>query len=141
MAVWATSGLFLILIFGLRLAPTALACNSHQWLSRLLGSNTTTTGTTNSSMPGKDKFLYFAYGSNLLTERIRINNPSAQFHAVGRLPDHQLDFNYFSRRWRGAAATILPQPGSNVWGVLWQLDTEHQLTLDKQEGVPNIYNR
>jgi hypothetical protein len=28
-----------------------------------------------------------------------------------------------------------------VWGVLWELDREHLDTLDRQEGVPRIYNR
>ena len=27
----------------------------------------------------EETFLYFAYGSNMLTQRIRINNPSARF--------------------------------------------------------------
>ena len=31
------------------------------------------------------KFYYFAYGSNLLKERIRLNNPSAVFKAIGKL--------------------------------------------------------
>lgn len=30
-------------------------------------------------------FLYFAYGSNLLKKRIRINNPSAEFLGIGKL--------------------------------------------------------
>lgn len=30
-------------------------------------------------------FLYFAYGSNLLKERIHINNPSAKMIGVGKL--------------------------------------------------------
>lgn len=30
-------------------------------------------------------FLYFAYGSNLLTERIHINNPSAKMVDIGKL--------------------------------------------------------
>lgn len=33
----------------------------------------------------KETFLYFAYGSNLLTERIRINNPSSVKLAVANL--------------------------------------------------------
>lgn len=33
----------------------------------------------------KDTFLYYAYGSNLLKKRIRINNPSAEFLGIGRL--------------------------------------------------------
>ncbi|KAB0388887.1 hypothetical protein E2I00_013841 [Balaenoptera physalus] len=32
-----------------------------------------------------ESFLYFAYGSNLLTERIHLRNPSAVFCSVARL--------------------------------------------------------
>ncbi|XP_004414008.1 PREDICTED: gamma-glutamylcyclotransferase isoform X2 [Odobenus rosmarus divergens] len=32
-----------------------------------------------------ESFLYFAYGSNLLTERIHLRNPSAAFCCVARL--------------------------------------------------------
>ncbi|XP_040820900.1 gamma-glutamylcyclotransferase isoform X3 [Ochotona curzoniae] len=37
------------------------------------------------SAQGEDTFLYFAYGSNLLTERIHLRNPSAKFCCVARL--------------------------------------------------------
>ena len=86
-------------------------------------------------------FLYFAYGSNLLTERIHINNPSAKFQAIAKLSEHKLDFNYFSQRWQGAAATVIPHTEDHVWGVLWELDQEHEASLDRQEGVPSVYNR
>ena len=33
----------------------------------------------------EESFLYFAYGSNLLTERIHLQNPSAAFFCVARL--------------------------------------------------------
>eukprot|EP00090_Calanus_glacialis_P003268 TRINITY_DN12421_c0_g1_i1.p1 TRINITY_DN12421_c0_g1~~TRINITY_DN12421_c0_g1_i1.p1 ORF type:complete len:186 (-),score=78.48 TRINITY_DN12421_c0_g1_i1:50-568(-) len=89
----------------------------------------------------KKTFLYFAFGSNLLTERIQINNPSAVFRNIAKLRDHKLDFNYFSQRWQGAAATIIPTLDSQVWGVLWELDMEHLETLDMQESVPTVYNR
>ena len=46
---------------------------------------------------GKETFLYFAYGSNLLTERIQINNPSAKFKSIGFLKKHKLDFNNKSK--------------------------------------------
>ena len=36
---------------------------------------------------------------------------------------------------------MLEKPGSQVWGVLWELDTEHSETLDQQEGVPTVYNK
>ena len=45
------------------------------------------------------------------------------------------------QRWGGAAATIVPSDGDHVWGVLWEVEDKHLATLDKQEGVPNIYNR
>ncbi|XP_068829158.1 gamma-glutamylcyclotransferase isoform X4 [Capricornis sumatraensis] len=32
-----------------------------------------------------ESFFYFAYGSNLLTERIHLRNPSAVFYSVARL--------------------------------------------------------
>ena len=33
----------------------------------------------------KHTFLYFAYGSNLLKERLQLKNPSATVHHVARL--------------------------------------------------------
>ena len=45
------------------------------------------------------------------------------------------------QRWQGAAATIIPHPEDHVWGVLWELDREHEASLDRQEGVPSVYNR
>eukprot|EP00095_Tigriopus_kingsejongensis_P001900 maker-scaffold287_size221780-snap-gene-1.25 protein:Tk01900 transcript:maker-scaffold287_size221780-snap-gene-1.25-mRNA-1 annotation:"hypothetical protein CAPTEDRAFT_224905" len=93
-----------------------------------------------SQTPGK--FLYFAFGSNLLTKRIHIQNPSAI--AVGRalLKDYELDFRLPSKRWHGCAATIIPSPGQRVWGVLWELKNEDLASLDNQEGVAlNLYER
>ena len=37
---------------------------------------------------GDASFLYFAYGSNLLRERLILANPSARFVAVGKLKVH-----------------------------------------------------
>ena len=49
-------------------------------------------------------------------------------------------FNNF-KKWGGAVATITPHKEEDVWGVLWELDMEHMSTLDRQEGVPKVYNR
>ena len=35
------------------------------------------------------------------------------------LQNYKLDFNYRSRRWQGAVATVVETPGSHVWGVVW----------------------
>lgn len=90
-------------------------------------------------MASTGKFLYFGFGSNLLTKRIHINNPSAVKKAVAKLENYQLTFGNFSKNWGGASATIKPCPGSHVWGILWVLDDSNLPSLDRQEGVPFIY--
>ncbi|GBP37478.1 Gamma-glutamylcyclotransferase [Eumeta japonica] len=84
---------------------------------------------------GKDTFLYFAYGSNLLKRRILINNPSAEFIGIGKLDNHQLDFMKYSDHWRGTSATIVPTESAHTWGALWKIKNEDLPALDKQEGV------
>lgn len=81
----------------------------------------------------ENTFLYYAYGSNLLTERIRINNPSAKKIAVAKLDGWRLDFNLYGKSWHGAAATIIPDDDSHIWGVVWELDKSDMPNLDKQE--------
>nr|XP_021503746.1 gamma-glutamylcyclotransferase isoform X1 [Meriones unguiculatus] len=99
-----------------------------------------------------ETFLYFAYGSNLLTERIHLRNPSAVFCCVARLQvsarcardwrvsqDFKLDFGNFqgktSERWHGGIATIFQSPGDEVWGVVWKMNKSNISSLDEQEGV------
>lgn len=87
-------------------------------------------------------FLYFAYGSNLSSERIRLNNPSAVAKAPAILEGYQLNFNKGSIIWRGCVATIEENSKCEVYGVLWELDRTHLTTLDYQEGVArNNYRR
>ncbi|KAL7640037.1 UNVERIFIED_CONTAM: hypothetical protein RMT77_009451 [Armadillidium vulgare] len=87
------------------------------------------------------RFLYFAYGSNLLSKRIHINNPSAEKLCVAVLEGYELDFGNFSSRWNGAVATITEKINNQVFGVLWTLKLEDLLNLDRQEGVKNrIYH-
>ncbi|XP_047239169.1 gamma-glutamylcyclotransferase a [Girardinichthys multiradiatus] len=85
------------------------------------------------------KFMYFAFGSNLLKERLQLMNPSAVFYATGRLKDYKLDFGLWEKNvetaWHGGVATIESCPGEEVWGVVWTLSNENLSTLDSQEGV------
>jgi hypothetical protein len=48
-------------------------------------------------MAAKNTFLYFAFGSNLLTKRIHIKNPSAKFKDVASLDDYKLEFRLPSK--------------------------------------------
>lgn len=44
-----------------------------------------------------DTFLYFGYGSNLLTERIHFQNPSAKAIGNAKLDDYKLEFRLTSK--------------------------------------------
>uniref|UniRef100_UPI0037E728A2 LOW QUALITY PROTEIN: gamma-glutamylcyclotransferase n=1 Tax=Semicossyphus pulcher TaxID=241346 RepID=UPI0037E728A2 len=95
--------------------------------------------------PGRDNmennytFLYFAYGSNLLKERLQLKNPSATVHCVARLKDYKLVFGNHkglaSDRWHGGVATIEHSPGDEVWGVVWRMNMSDLESLDSQENV------
>ena len=54
-------------------------------------------------------FNYFAYGSNLSSERIRVSNPSAQAIGPALLQNYALDFNYHSK--------VMYKP--SFQGMLW----------------------
>ncbi|KAG9476096.1 gamma-glutamylcyclotransferase [Eleutherodactylus coqui] len=89
--------------------------------------------------PGLGSFYYFAYGSNLLKERLLLDNPSASFHAVAVLQDFRLAFGNHkgnqNTRWHGGVATVVESEGDDVWGVIWRMDTSCLDSLDIQEGV------
>eukprot|EP00062_Callorhinchus_milii_P005572 gi/632945150/ref/XP_007887894.1/ PREDICTED: gamma-glutamylcyclotransferase [Callorhinchus milii] len=85
-------------------------------------------------------FLYFSYGSNLLQQRLRLNNPSAVKVNVGCLKGYKLAFGIHNNtysRWGGASATIVRSSEDEVWGVVWRLNLSELDSLDKQEGVPD----
>ncbi|XP_014664835.1 PREDICTED: gamma-glutamylcyclotransferase-like [Priapulus caudatus] len=88
----------------------------------------------------RSTFLYFGYGSNLLKERLCLANPSAVMKGVGKLKDYKLGFNGSdNKKWKGATATICENPGSHVYGVVWQMDEKDKESLDRQESVPKMY--
>ncbi|XP_072709992.1 gamma-glutamylcyclotransferase isoform X2 [Ciconia boyciana] len=88
---------------------------------------------------GDGCFLYYAYGSNLLRERLLLSNPSAALCAVARLQDFKLEFGHHQGRtssvWHGGTATIVQSPGDEVWGIVWKMNASNLISLDKQEGV------
>ncbi|XP_051949196.1 gamma-glutamylcyclotransferase-like [Xyrauchen texanus] len=84
-------------------------------------------------------FWYFAYGSNLLKERLQLKNPSAVFHCIGTIQDYRLNFGLWGDctdcGWHGGVATIQESDGEEVWGVVWRIDNAHLNSLDRQEQV------
>ncbi|XP_075068516.1 gamma-glutamylcyclotransferase [Mixophyes fleayi] len=90
-------------------------------------------------LPGSDHFYYFAYGSNLLKERLLLDNPSASFHSIAMLKGFKLAFGNHNgnrnSRWYGGAATVIESEGDEVWGVVWKMDISCLGSLDIQEGT------
>jgi len=53
-----------------------------------------------------DRFLYFAFGSNLLEQRVKINSPSAEYICYATLKNYELVFAGHSERWHGASGRV-----------------------------------
>lgn len=73
--------------------------------------------------------FYFAYGSNLLRSQMTERCPEHQFECLATLADYR-----FLIGERGYA-TIEPSVGDSVHGVIYQLSTSDEKTLDRREGV------
>ena len=87
------------------------------------------------------RVLYFAYGANLDLRRFRRRCPGATVVGRARLPDYQLAFTRYSRAEKGGVADIVPQPGAEVWGALYEIDESCFDALDEYEGAPRAYRR
>ena len=89
----------------------------------------------------KPRIRYFAYGSNMLTARLRERAPSATAIGIGQLEGHALRWDKHS--WRDGSgkcdAEFTGQQSDVVWGVVFELDPEDKPALDQAEGLGNGY--
>jgi gamma-glutamylcyclotransferase (GGCT)/AIG2-like uncharacterized protein YtfP len=81
--------------------------------------------------------LYFAYGSNLSSERIRQRDraPSARVVGTASLSGHVLAWH--KRGADGSGKCAVCRTGNRadgVWGVVWEIDAEDVARLDAVEG-------
>ena len=81
--------------------------------------------------------LYFAYGSNMKSARIRERVPSARFVGRAWISGKRLVCNKKSRDGSGKA-NLVDSPGDVVWGVLYEIATSELERLDRAESG---YNR
>lgn len=89
-------------------------------------------------------FRYFAYGSNLLAERLRVRCPSAT--VVGRVSARGWRVGFESKSFDGSgkASLIAADEAAVVYGVLYDIDESDRAALDSAEGAdrdPPIYLR
>jgi len=78
--------------------------------------------------------LYFAYGSNLDWAQIRTRCPSTRAVSVAAARHYRLAFTRFSTNRQCGAADILPSPGDEVWGMVYEIAEPDIATLDECEG-------
>ena len=83
--------------------------------------------------------VYFAYGSNMNLAQMAFRCPNAKVVGNACLEDYRLAF--CGRRTDAGVATILPEKGSRVNGVLWKITGECEKSLDWYEGYPNLYGK
>lgn len=89
----------------------------------------------------REPVIYFAYGSNMLTARLRERMPSCQPCGVATLPGHTLRFHKRSKDGSGKCNALATGDGDSVIGVLFSFDPAERAALDKAEGVGNGYER
>jgi hypothetical protein len=91
--------------------------------------------------------LYFAYGSNLNPDQMRVRAPGHQVVGMAVLREHRLAFPLYSNDWGGGVASIQPLHGGTVWGMLYEVSEEDLAVLDRYEGFRaagdqhNLYDR
>ena len=86
---------------------------------------------------------YFAYGSNMNSDRVRQRKMSFESASSGRLLDYSLRFNKRSVKYPGAAAANVVASAKGVTeGVVYRLVDPVQIEMmDPYEGYPVLYRR
>lgn len=86
-----------------------------------------------------EPIIYFAYGSNMSTARLRERMPTCEPLGIATLPGHTLRFHKRSRDLSGKCNALATGDDHAVIGVLFSFDPAERGKLDKAEGVGNGY--
>src|SRR5260221_8132435 len=91
-----------------------------------------------------DTFLYFAYGSNMLTRRLTAHNraPSAVATGTAFAEGYRLTFDKVSTDGSGKCDIEgTGDPTNRVYGVLFQIASADAARLDEAEGLGHGYRK
>ena len=83
--------------------------------------------------------VYFAYGSNMSTARLRARMPSCNALGIATLPGHALRFHKRSADRSGKCNAVASGKEDSVIGVLFSFDPAARTKLDAAEGVGSGY--
>jgi AIG2-like family len=85
--------------------------------------------------------IYFAYGSNMLTPRLRYRVPSSVLLSTASLPQHQLRFHKRSMDGSGKCNAFHTGNLSDaVYGALFEIPPLEKRKLDRAEGLGSGYH-
>lgn len=84
--------------------------------------------------------LYFAYGSNMLAQRLQARCKSARPRGVATLSGYGLEFSKRGMDGSGKA-TLVVEPAGQVYGVVFDIGADDLTELDRIEGRGNGYDR
>ena len=76
---------------------------------------------------------YFAYGSNLNKKQMLERCPDSKPKLIVTLPNYNLVFVGWSRKWRGGVATIKRFSGGKVPGGVYEISEQCLRRLDRYE--------
>jgi gamma-glutamylcyclotransferase (GGCT)/AIG2-like uncharacterized protein YtfP len=84
---------------------------------------------------------YFAYGSNMLKERLVERVPSALVRATGHIDGYTIRYNKRSKDGSGKCNLVQTEDDNDrVYGVVYDFLVDNKPTLDKSEGLGSGYN-
>ncbi len=85
------------------------------------------------------KIYYFAYGSNLNHEQMKLRCPDSRYIGTAELPNYLM---VFRGNFRGnGVANIEEFDGFSVSGCVWEISENDEANLDKYEGFPHLYQK
>jgi gamma-glutamylcyclotransferase len=89
-----------------------------------------------------ETFLYFAYGSNMLTRRLSARTPSAVAVGNAYVEGYRLSFDKASMDGSGKCdIEATGNAADRVWGVLFRIATSEAPDLDDAEGLGRGYRK
>jgi gamma-glutamylcyclotransferase len=93
----------------------------------------------------QETFLYFSYGSNMLSARLCAPDrcPSAKPWGVAELPGYELKWHKISKKDGSGKCDIvrLDDQSAKVFGIVYEIDRAEIPALDRQEGLGKGYNK
>ena len=82
---------------------------------------------------------YFAYGSNMNLDQMEYRCPDAEVVGRAVLKDYRLVFR--GNRNGNGVASVVPEQGKEVQGLLWKITPRCERSLDFYEGYPRLYGK